>query len=105
LKNGVWRPPSSFERTYTSALKCVCGVIEPGFASTWPRSTSSRLMPRSSAPALSPACAKSSVLLEHLEPGDDRLLAFSWMPDDLDLVADLDLPLLDAARAPRCRGR
>jgi len=31
------------------------GVIDPGAARTWPRSTSSRFVPRSSAPILSPA--------------------------------------------------
>src|SRR5436190_335346 len=78
--NGVWRPPSSFERTYTSALKCVCGVIEPGFASTWPRSTSSRLTPRSSAPALSPACAKSSDFWNISSPVTTVFSIFSWIP-------------------------
>ena len=38
-----------------SASKSVCGVIEPGLESTWPRSTSVRFVPRSRAPALSPA--------------------------------------------------
>src|SRR6478672_8957468 len=36
-------------------------------------------------------------LLEHLETGDDRLLGLLVDADDLDLVADLDLPLLHAA--------
>src|SRR5690349_21795283 len=36
-------------------------------------------------------------LLEHLEPGDDRLLGLRMDPDDLDLVPDLALALLDAA--------
>src|SRR6266550_1341651 len=47
---------------YASALNFVCGVIEPGAASTWPRSTSSRFVPRSSAPMLSPASPSSSSL-------------------------------------------
>ena len=47
---------------YTSQLNFVCGVIEPGFASTCPRSTSSRFVPRSSTPTLSPACPWSSSL-------------------------------------------
>ena len=38
LKNGVWRPPSSFVRTYTSDVNFVCGFIVPGFANTWPLS-------------------------------------------------------------------
>src|SRR5204863_938711 len=37
-------------------------------------------------------------LLEHLEPGDDGLLDLRVDADDRDLVADLDLALLDAAR-------
>ena len=40
----------------------MCGVIDPGFASTCPRSTSSRFVPRSSTPTLSPACPWSSSL-------------------------------------------
>src|SRR3954451_3842490 len=36
-------------------------------------------------------------LLEHLETGDDGLLGLLVDADDLDLVADLDLALLDAA--------
>src|SRR5207237_9301555 len=37
-------------------------------------------------------------LLEHLEPGDDRLLGLGIDPDDLDLVARLDLALPDPTR-------
>src|SRR6185503_1707846 len=44
---------------YTSHSNFVCGVIEPGFASTCPRSTSSRFVPRSRMPTLSPACTWS----------------------------------------------
>ena len=40
----------------------MCGVIDPGFASTCPRSISSRFSPRSSTPTLSPACPSSSSL-------------------------------------------
>ncbi len=47
---------------YTSALNFVCGVIDPGLATTCPRSTSSRLVPRSSTPTLSPACPSSNSL-------------------------------------------
>src|SRR5262245_42997722 len=56
LKNGVCRPPSSFVRMYACAVNFRCGVIEPGFAHTCPRSTSFRSVPRSSNPTLSPAC-------------------------------------------------
>ena len=34
----------------------VCGVMLPGLATTCPRSTSSRFVPLSSSPTLSPAC-------------------------------------------------
>jgi len=37
------------------SLNFVCGFTEPGLHKTWPRSTSSRLVPRKSAPMLSPA--------------------------------------------------
>src|SRR5579872_2652255 len=45
---------------YTSAMNFVCGWIDPGFASTIPRSISSFSTPRSSTPMLSPATASSS---------------------------------------------
>ena len=56
------RPPSSFVNTYASASNFVCGVIDPGFASTCPRSISSRLIPRNRHPTLSPACPSSKIL-------------------------------------------
>ena len=40
---------------YTVALNFVCGLIDPGFASTCPRSISVLSTPRRSAPMLSPA--------------------------------------------------
>ena len=43
-------------------MNFVCGVIDPGAARTWPRSTSSRPVPRSSAPMLSPASPESNNL-------------------------------------------
>src|SRR5215217_2370110 len=48
--------------TYTSASKWVCGVIDPDFASTIPRSISVFSTPRSSSPTLSPASPWSSSL-------------------------------------------
>ncbi|GJE68481.1 hypothetical protein LNAOJCKE_5725 [Methylorubrum aminovorans] len=39
-----------------------CGFTEPGLHTTWPRSTSSRFVPRSSTPTLSPAWPWSSSL-------------------------------------------
>src|SRR5437016_11920035 len=60
LKGGVCRHPSSLVNTYTSALHRLCGVMDPGFASTCPRSTSSLSTPRSKQPTLSPACPSSS---------------------------------------------
>src|SRR4026207_95235 len=47
---------------YTVPLNFVCGLIVPGFASTWPRSTSSFSTPRSSTPMLSPASPEVSSL-------------------------------------------
>ena len=44
-------------------------------------------------------------LVEHLKPGDDGLLDLRVNPDDLDLVAGLDLALLDAARDHRAAAR
>src|SRR5229473_2588455 len=45
-----------------SGRNLVCGVIEPGLASTWPRSISSRLVPRRRQPTLSPAMPSSRSL-------------------------------------------
>src|SRR6266516_2780937 len=45
---------------YTCALKCVCGVIDPGAAITCPRSTSFFSVPRNSNPTLSPAIPSSN---------------------------------------------
>src|SRR6266849_6684535 len=66
------RPVVGEERGVTTALllgqdvglglNLVCGLTEPGLHSTWPRSTSSRLVPRSSAPMLSPAWPWSNSL-------------------------------------------
>src|ERR671930_48335 len=44
-------------------------------------------------------------LVEHLEPGDDGLLDLGVDADDLDLVARLDLALLDPARDDRAAAR
>ena len=73
------------------------GVIEPGFASTWPRSTSSRLIPRSRRADVVSRLTLIEELLEHLDAGDDGLRDLGVDPDHLDLVADLDDALLDAA--------
>src|SRR4051812_44752819 len=43
-------------------MNTVCGVIEPGFAKTWPRSSSSRFVPRNKTPILSPASPWSNSL-------------------------------------------
>ena len=76
-------------------MNLVCGVTEPGLASTWPRSMSSRSMPRSRQPTLSPAWPCVEQLLEHLDAGDHDL-AGGLDADDLDLLADLDDAALDA---------
>src|ERR1044072_2160737 len=55
---------------YAWASNSVCGVTEPGLMMTWPRSTSSRLMPRRSRPTFSPARSE-----EHTaEPPSHRYL-------------------------------
>src|SRR3984957_7506243 len=56
------RPVTREKRRVPPALNFVCGVIDPGFASTCPRSTSSFSVPRSSNPTLSPAMPSSSSL-------------------------------------------
>src|SRR3546814_15499086 len=78
---------------YASALNLVCGLIVPGFASTWPRSTSSRLVPRSSTPTLSPASPWSSSEADHL----NVVLASAAGGEADDAFAD--------ARVPRSEGR
>ena len=83
------------------ASNFVCGVIEPGLASTWPRSRSVRSMPRSSTPTLSPATPYSSVFWNISTPVTVVLLGGLHQADDLDFVADLDLAALDAAGADR----
>ena len=55
-------------KTYTSALNLVCGLILPTLAKTIPRSTSSRLVPRSRTPMLSPASPRSSNFLNISTP-------------------------------------
>src|SRR5207248_447886 len=67
-KNGVCRPPSSFDSTYTSPLNVLYGLIVPGFAITCPRSTSFFSMPRNSSPTLSPARPSSSSFLNISTP-------------------------------------
>ena len=78
-------------------MNSVCGVIEPGLHSTWPRSISVRAMPRSSTPMLSPACAWSSSLRNISTPVTTVLRGLGVDADDLDLVADLDHAALDTA--------
>src|SRR5436190_16377554 len=58
---------------YTSALYFVCGLIDPGFAITCPRSTSSFFVPRSSSPTLSPARPSSSSFLNISDRKSTRL--------------------------------
>src|SRR5690625_7503039 len=53
---------------YTSASNLTCGLTEPGLTRTWPRSTSSRLVPRRRTPPFSPARPSSSSL-EHFHTG------------------------------------
>src|SRR5438105_3411857 len=53
---------------YASALNFVCGVIEPGFAITCPRSMSRRSTPLNSKPTLSPATPSSNSFLNISTP-------------------------------------
>src|SRR3990170_1280 len=80
LKNALCRPPSSRLSTYTSLINLVCGVMLPGFATTIPRSTCSRSIPRSSRPRLSPACPWSSNLWNISTPVTTELMLFSCNP-------------------------
>jgi hypothetical protein len=77
-------------RIYASALNFVCGVIDPGLATTCPRSTSSRLTPRSNTPMLSPASLVQK-LAEHLNARANRLHRV-LDADDLDSSFTLTIP-------------
>src|SRR6056297_376014 len=92
-KNGVCLPPSSFVSTYTSPLNFVCGVIEPGLASTCPLSMSSLCTPLSSAPMLSPACASSNIFLNISTPVHTVSLGWSCSPTISTLSCTLSTPL------------
>ena len=70
--------------------------MEPGLASTWPRSTSSFFVPRSSTPMLSPAWPWSRSL-RNISTPVQVVFWVSRRPDDLDLVAGVDDALLDLA--------
>ena len=62
---------------------------------------SSRLMPRSRQPTLSPAMPCIERLVEHFDAGHDRLAGLRAQADDLDFVADLDDAALDTAGGDR----
>ncbi len=81
-------------------MNFVCGVIEPGFASTWPRSISSFSTPRSRQPTLSPAWPWSRSL-RNISTPVTTVFFVSLKPMICDLVADLDHAALDAARGHR----
>ena len=75
-----------------------------GLASTWPRSTSSRLVPRSSTPMLSPAWPWSSSL-RNISTPVTTVFCVGADADDLDFLADLDRRRARSGRSPPCRGR
>jgi hypothetical protein len=75
-------------------LNLVWGLIEPALGQTWPRSISSRSMPRRRQPTLSPARPSSSSFLNISTPVTTTLRV-GLDADDLDLVADLDDAALD----------
>src|SRR5207253_4113419 len=54
--------------------------MDPGLARTWPRSTSSLSIPRSSAPMLSPACPSSSSLRNISTPVPPALFVSARTP-------------------------
>ena len=93
-------PPWSTRRS--RPLNWVCGVIEPGLHSTWPRSTSSRLTPRNSTPTLSPGSPVR--LAKRSRPRAHRLLG-RLDAHDLDLVADVNDPALDPPGHHRAAAR
>ena len=68
------------DSTYTSQLNLVCGVMTPGFASTCPRSTSSRLVPLQQHPDVVPRLPLIQELPEHLHPRAHRLRASASTP-------------------------
>ena len=78
------------------SLELVCGLIELGLARTWPRSMSSRSIPRSRQPTLSPASPWSRVFWNISTPVT-TVLRVSLDADDFDFVADLDDAALDTA--------
>jgi len=61
-------------------MNLVCGVMLPGFATTIPRSTSVRSIPRSNNPRLSPACPSSSSLWNISTPVTTEFMLFSRNP-------------------------
>ncbi len=70
--------------------------MEPGLARTWPRSTSSRLVPLQEHADVVAGLALVEELSKHLDAGDDGLDG-GLDADDLDFIADLDDAALDSA--------
>ncbi len=64
--------------TRTLLIRSQCGVIEPGFANARPRSISSRLVPRNSAPMFSPARPSSGYLRNGCPRRLTLVFAVSW---------------------------
>jgi hypothetical protein len=79
-------------------------VIEPGFASTWPRSTFLALGAAQQHPDIVPGLAFVQELTEHLHPRAHRLLGRTDT-DDLELIAYLHDPALHAPRHHRAPAR
>ena len=74
---------------YTCAVKCVCGVIVPGFAEHLAALHVFLLRPAKERTDVVAGAALVEELLEHLDTGA-RGLGRRTQTDDLDLLTDLD---------------
>ena len=75
----------------------MCGVMEPGLASTWPRSQCVLLdttQEHANVVASNPFLER---LVEHFDAGDDRLARLRRKPNDLAIITHLDDTTLDSA--------
>ena len=76
----------------------MCGVIEPGLGEHLAALDVLALRASQQAADVVAGLPVVEQLAEHLDAGDDGLGRLRVDPDQLDLVADVDLALLDAAR-------
>ena len=100
MKNGVCRPPSSFDEDVDLGLELGVRRDRAGLAEHLAALEVVALRCRGAGtPTLSPAIALVERLLEHLDAGDDEFLVESLKPTISTVVADLDDAALDAAGA------